>query len=418
MTLDCAHPSKDIEKRLESIYALHIKKMDFRLDKGPYIDLLAALGNPHFNLPPVIHVAGTNGKGSTIAFLKSLCEAAGLSVHTYTSPHLIKFNERITLAGHYISDNDLIHYLDMTDKANNGNSVTFFEYTTALAFRAFADNPADICILETGLGGRLDCTNVIPNPKATIITSIGYDHMDWLGHDIASIATEKAGIIKKDAPCFIAPQTYDDQIRDVFVNKTAEVGCPLHFVERAADLPTLGLIGDHQKDNASVALTVFKTIGLQSISNIAATQALAKAQWPARMEKLSDYPEIWFDCGHNKDGAIVIAAQLSQWKRDNSTRAIHLILGLAADKNPHDFLNLLMPFIDSITCVDLPNARNPQMGTELFERIKNNQNETVTVRNGHTIKNAIHSLEKNNALTIISGSLYLYDPSKAAIPIE
>jgi dihydrofolate synthase/folylpolyglutamate synthase len=184
MTLDCGHSNDIIQKRLEAIYDLHTKKMDFRLDKGPYIDLLAALGNPHLHLPPVIHVAGTNGKGSTIAFLKSIYEAAGLSVHVYTSPHLIQFNERIVLGGAQITDDQLLHYFDLIDKANDGASITFFEYTTALAFKAFADNPADICLLETGLGGRLDCTNVIQNPLATLITPIGYDHTEWLGHDI------------------------------------------------------------------------------------------------------------------------------------------------------------------------------------------------------------------------------------------
>ena len=389
--------------------------MDFRLDKGPYIDLLTALGNPHLHLPPVIHVAGTNGKGSTVAFLKSLCEAAGLSVHTYTSPHLITFNERITLNGRHISDDDLIYYLDLIHSVNNGNSVTFFEYTTALAFKAFADTPADICILETGLGGRLDCTNIIPNPIATIITSIGYDHMDWLGNDIQSIAGEKAGIMKKGATCFIAPQPYKNEIYSVFENHAKNVGCDIQFVSRINDLPELDLIGDHQKDNASVALAAFQTLQLKPISYSKMMRALADTRWPARMEKLSDNPEIWFDCGHNKDGAIIIAQQLKQWKSNNPTRDIHLVLGLAADKNPNDFINPLLPFINSVTCVDLPNARNPQTAQELFKKIQLNDNYIMPVHNGGTVQNALSIVQKNNALTIISGSLYLYDAALTAL---
>jgi len=209
MTLDCNHPNTKVKKRLEAIYNLNPAKSIFRLDEGPYIDLLEKLGNPHLQCPPTIHVAGTNGKGSTIAFLKSLYEAEGKIVHAYNSPHLLTFNERITVAGKHIDDDTLIKYLDKIETANEGAPLTFFEYTTALAFSVFADYPADILLLETGLGGRLDCTNVVRAPIATIITPIGYDHMDWLGTDINAIAGEKAGIMKPNAPCFIATQNYD-----------------------------------------------------------------------------------------------------------------------------------------------------------------------------------------------------------------
>ena len=209
MAVDASHSDPSIQSRLEAIYKLHTKKMDFRLDEGPYRDLLDKLGNPQNHLPPAIHFAGTNGKGSTLAFMKSIFEEAGLSVHTYTSPHLLKFNERITLNGAHISNDKLLQYLDLIESANEDAPVTFFEYTTALAFKAMTDHPADICLIETGLGGRLDCSNVIERPLATAITSIGYDHMDWLGTRIADIAYEKAGIMKSGCPCFIAPQIYD-----------------------------------------------------------------------------------------------------------------------------------------------------------------------------------------------------------------
>jgi dihydrofolate synthase/folylpolyglutamate synthase len=399
--LDCDHPNKAVEKRLESIYALHNKKMDFRLDKGPYRDLLTNLRNPQNNMPSTIHVAGTNGKGSTIAFLGSLLEAAGLTVHIYASPHLIKFNERIILGGQQITDDQLIHYMDVIDDANNGNPLTFFEYTTTLAFKAFADTPADICLLETGLGGRLDCTNVIENPIATIITPIGYDHMDWLGADINAIAGEKAGIMKAGAPCFIAPQPHD--VMDVFKVKSKETDCDLHFVDRMDDLPALGLVGDHQKDNASVALSVLSSLGLTQGSQ---NTALQNTKWPARMEKMNDNPEIWFDCGHNVDGAKTIATQLDKWKTDNPTRPIHLVLGLANDKDPNEFLSLLVPYINSITCVDLMNARNPQSAKDLASKI------TVfdDVKIKKDIQCAIHN--DQNAINLITGSLYLYQNLK------
>jgi dihydrofolate synthase/folylpolyglutamate synthase len=401
MTLDCGHSNDIIQKRLEAIYDLHTKKMDFRLDKGPYIDLLAALGNPHLHLPPVIHVAGTNGKGSTIAFLKSIYEAAGLSVHVYTSPHLIQFNERIVLGGAQITDDQLLHYFDLIDKANDGASITFFEYTTALAFKAFADNPADICLLETGLGGRLDCTNVIQNPLATLITPRGYDHTEWLGHDIKAIAGEKAGIIKAGVPCFISPQSHD--VIDVFEIKADELNAPLHIVKTKHDLPALGLIGEHQKDNASVAIEVVRK-NHDDINDDIITKGLKNTKWPARMEKISNDPEIWFDCGHNAEGAKTIAQQLKQWKDDESNTPVHLILGLAADKNPNEFLKQIINHIDTLTCVDLLNARNPQSGEELKEKLD------MLTNSYHyrDINELLANIGKNNNKIIITGSLYLY----------
>jgi len=396
--LDCGHSNQIIQKKLESIYALHTKKMNFNLGEGHYRDLLTALGDPHLHLPKTIHVAGTNGKGSTIAFLKSMLESNGMRVHAYTSPHLIKFNERITVAGHHIDDETLLKYLNIIDDANKGRSVTFFEYTTALAFKIFADIPADICLLETGLGGRLDCTNVIPTPIATIITAIGYDHMDWLGTDIKTIAAEKAGIMKHKTPCFIAPQNYD--VNDVFQKKSQDINCPVHFTTRANDLPSLGLVGNHQKDNASVAIHALSSLGL--IQNEQNT-ALKNTQWPARMEHISQHPNIWFDCGHNVDGAKIIANQLQQWKSESPDRAIHVILGLATDKNPDDFLAPIIPFIDKITCVDLLNARNPQTGHDLAKKI------SIHHDNIHAQSSIKLNACDESALTLITGSLYLYD---------
>jgi dihydrofolate synthase/folylpolyglutamate synthase len=398
VTLDCDHQNPIIEKRLEEIYNLHTENSVFRLDKGPYIDLLAKLGNPHLNLPPTIHVAGTNGKGSTIAFLKSIYEAAGLSVHVYTSPHLIQFNERIVLGGAQITDDQLLHYFDMIDVANDGTSITFFEYTTALAFKSFADHPADICLLETGLGGRLDCTNVIQNPLATIITPIGYDHTEWLGPDIKAIAGEKAGIIKAGVPCFISPQSHD--VIDVFINKADDLHTSCIQVSRNDTLPPLGLIGDHQKDNASVAIEIVKN-SHPDINDEAIEKGLQNTKWPARMEKISNALDIWFDCGHNAEGAKTIAEQLKQWKINDPDMPIHLVLGLAADKNPNEFLKPIAPYINTLTCINLLNARNPQSGEALKKRI-HVWNKDITTS---------HKIETMplTSRTLICGSLYLYE---------
>lgn len=399
--LDCSHPNHEVEKRLERILSLHHKKMDFRLDKGPYRDLLARLGNPHQNTPPIIHIAGTNGKGSTLAFLKSIFTHAGYSVHAYSSPHLLTFNERIILSNAPITDDHLIQLLDHIHDVNNDAPLTFFEYTTAMAFYAFATSPADICLLETGLGGRLDCTNVINSPIATAITAIGYDHMDWLGADIKTIAAEKAGIMKPGVPCFIAPQPHD--VMDVFETHAAAIKCPLHPVARHPDLPPLGLMGDHQKDNASLATTIASTF----YPKINLDVGLKNAIWPARMEKISDTPEIWFDCGHNTDGAQAIATQLRHWTSETPNRPIHLILGLAADKDPNDFLAPLWPYLDRVTCVDLPNARNPQTAYDLAAQIKN---APCPVDIHAHVKDAVQgqTTQTTNARTLVTGSLYLY----------
>lgn len=414
MVHDAAHPVPEIAKRLEAIYGLHSKTSDFRLINSPYNDLLTALGDPHLSLPPVIHLAGTNGKGSTLAFLKTILETAGYSVHTYTSPHLLTFNERITLNGTPISDDLLLHYLDMTEQANSANAVTFFEYTTAMAFKAMADHPADICLIETGLGGRLDCTNIIPNPIATVITSIGYDHMEFLGLTLKEIAKEKAGIMKEYVPCIIAPQMHAET-HGVFRQHALEMHSPLHITPRNPDLPPLGLRGDHQKDNASTAVETLQIISdTHPVKPEDIKTGLANTKWPARMEKiergevfesLPEGCELWFDCGHNAEGALSIGQQLQSWKKDNPNRPIHLILGLGADKDPQAFIKPLVSYIDSLTCVDLMQARCPQTGDALCARIQDHCADVKTCSNpSQAVKN--HHIK--DSIILVTGSLYLY----------
>ncbi|PCI00092.1 MAG: bifunctional folylpolyglutamate synthase/dihydrofolate synthase [Alphaproteobacteria bacterium] len=409
MSYDAIHPNPQIATRLKSIYDLHRKDNDFRLERSPYNELLSALGDPHLNLPPTIHLAGTNGKGSTIAFLKSVYESQGHSVHTYTSPHLLTFNERITLSGESISDDRLLHYLDEIDAANNGRAVTFFEYTTALAFKAMADTPADLCILETGLGGRLDCTNIIENPIATIITAIGYDHMDFLGHSITDIAQEKAGIIKENVPCIVAPQIHPET-HTVFKEKSKDV----HFVETRDDLPHLGLVGDHQKQNASTALATIDLLQNQfSVTDNAIQNGLKNARWAGRMEHITQgalydslppHCELWFDCGHNAEGARAISTQLKAWKDENPARDIHLVLGLATDKNPNDFLSPLLSHINSLTCVDLLSARNPQTAQKLKEKVDLKQD----IKTEKLLRDVAKNIQEMPAILFITGSVYLY----------
>lgn len=410
---DAAHPNAEIATRLNAIYALHRKANDFRLTNSPYNDLLAALGDPHLRLPPVIHLAGTNGKGSTLAFLKAIYEAAGYSVHTYTSPHLTHFNERIGLNGNPIDDATLLRYLDMTERANAGRAVTFFEYTTAMAFKAMADHPADICLIETGLGGRLDCTNIIPDPIATVITSIGYDHMEFLGHEITQIATEKAGIMKLNTPCIIAPQIYPETM-PVFENHAAAMESALYPVTTRDDLPPLGLIGAHQQQNAATALeTVAVLQGRLPVSDDAMRHGLANARWRGRMEKITsgalahalhEGTELWFDCGHNAEGAMTIGAQLATWKRAQPNRPIHIIMGLAGDKDPNEFLKHLWDWADTVTCVDLPNARTPQSGSDLAGKITAQK----PVLTAPDVASALHHITDGNALILVCGSVYLY----------
>lgn len=418
MTYDAIHPNRDIARRLTNIYALHRVDSDFRLENSPYNDLLAALGNPHLRLPPVIHLSGTNGKGSTQAFIKSIYEQAGYTVHSYTSPHLRIFNERITVANSPVSDDMLLHYLDMTDTANNGNAVTFFEYTTAMAFKIFADNPADICILETGLGGRLDCTNIVPAPVATGITSIGLDHTDYLGDTIASIAWEKAGIMKESAPCIVARQAFAPQTTPVFEKTAAEKNCPVMIEGKDWNmtdyaLPPLPLIGQHQNENAATAIHIIQTLGKRfPVSQKQINDGLSQARWPGRMEEIvtgrliTRMPRgssLWFDCGHNREGAQTIAVQLRAWKTENPARPIHVILGLAADKDAAAFAAPILGYCDSLTCVDLLNARNPQTGISLAKKIGK-----PDIKTSHNIADAITTTPQENAIYMVCGSLYLY----------
>ncbi|MFN6980052.1 MAG: bifunctional folylpolyglutamate synthase/dihydrofolate synthase, partial [Gemmobacter sp.] len=333
---------------------LHPKVIDLTL--GRMHRLLAALGHPERRLPPVIHIAGTNGKGSTQAMIRAGLEGAGQRVHAYTSPHLARFHERIRLAGTLIAEDHLAALLDECEAANGGAPITFFEITTAAAFLAFARVPADWLLLEVGLGGRLDATNVVDRPRLTVITPVSLDHQQYLGETVPEIAAEKAGILKPGVPGIIAPQSPD--ALGVIEARAAATGAPLTIANRdfqawadrgrlvfqdldgLLDLPRPVLPGPHQIDNAGAALAALRVLGLGD-----AEAAVTRADWPARMQRLRRGPlstaapgvELWLDGGHNPAGGAAIAATLAAM----SARPTYLIAGMLNTKDVTGFMRPL-----------------------------------------------------------------------------
>ncbi len=323
---------------LERLRALHPKRIDLSL--GRMRRLAAALGHPERRLPPTIHVAGTNGKGSTVAYLRAIAEAAGLKVHVFTSPHLVRFAERIRLAGKLIGEDHLAEILERVEAANAGEPITFFEVTTAAAFVAFAETPADLLLLEVGLGGVLDATNIIEAPAVSVIAPVDLDHREFLGDSLEAIAGEKAGIIKRGAPVVVARQRPEADA--VIVARAAAVGAPLAvmgqdfdawmergrlvvslgeaFGERLLDLPAPALLGEHQVANAGLAVAAALRLGDARIEETAIAEGMVSATWPARFQRLTAGPladkakaagaTLWLDGGHNPHAAAAVARTL------------------------------------------------------------------------------------------------------------
>ena len=357
---------------LARMMALHPKIIDLTLDR--MWRLLNALGNPERRLPPVIHIAGTNGKGSTQAMIRAGLESQGNRVHAYTSPHLARFHERIRLAGDLISEDALTDALDRCYAANNGENITYFEITTCAALLVFAETPADYTLLEVGLGGRLDATNVM-DPEITIITPVDLDHQQFLGDTLAAIAGEKAGIIKRGVPCFVGPQ-HDDAM-DVIERTAARIGAPLiaygqHFhVGRERDrliyqdetglldLPLPALPGPHQIQNAGAVLAALRHLGADET---VCEAALTNATWPARMQRLSTGPlvdryapaELWLDGGHNPAAGKAIAATLDTLPN----RPTHLVCGMLNTKDVRGFMDPLAAHAQTLTAITIPGEAN------------------------------------------------------------
>ncbi len=358
---------------LQRMMSLHPKIIDLTLDRVHR--LLAALDHPETRLPPVIHLAGTNGKGSTQAMIRAGLEAAGQRVHAYTSPHLARFHERIRLAGDLISEPALTALLDECVQANGGDAITFFEITTVAAFLAFSRTPADTTLLEVGLGGRLDATNVVEKPQLTIITPVSIDHQQYLGDTLAEIAGEKAGIIKRGVPCVVGPQ--EPEGLAVIEARAERLGAPLlvfgqHWnvwAERGRlvfqdenglmDLPLPNLPGPHQVQNAGAALAALRHLGHGEDACLA---AVTQAFWPARMQRLRHGPlidaapqaELWLDGGHNPAGGEAIAATLQAMPK----RPTHLICGMLNTKDIGGYLRPLAPHVTRLHAISIPNEPN------------------------------------------------------------
>ncbi|QCO56019.1 bifunctional folylpolyglutamate synthase/dihydrofolate synthase [Pseudorhodobacter turbinis] len=359
-----SQPGSDV--LLERMMTLHPKIIDLTLDRMER--LLAALGHPERNLPPVIHLAGTNGKGSTQAMIRAGLEGAGLRVHAYTSPHLARFHERIRLAGELIGEDALSALLDDCISANGPDPITFFEATTCAAMLAFSRTPADYLLLEVGLGGRLDATNVIEAPALTIITPVSLDHQQYLGDTLPLITAEKAGIMKRRVPCVVGPQ--EDEALAVIEARATRLSAPLYvygqqwhcFEDRGRmvfqdengllDLPLPKLPGPHQVQNAGAALMALRVLGVGD------AEALTRAEWPARMQRLRKGPlveaapnaEIWLDGGHNPAGGNAIAATLGAMPK----RPTHLICGMLNTKDISGYLRPLVPHVASLSAVSIP----------------------------------------------------------------
>ncbi|GAB3122486.1 bifunctional folylpolyglutamate synthase/dihydrofolate synthase [Novispirillum itersonii] len=362
----------DPSAALDRLTALHPKIIDLSLDR--VWRLLAALGNPQDHLPPVVHVAGTNGKGSTVATLRACLEAAGKTVHVYTSPHLVRFNERIRLAGEIISDAALVALLEEVEAANAGQPITFFEVTTCAAFLAFSRTPADVVLLETGLGGRLDATNVVTRPAATVLTSISLDHQQYLGETLASIAAEKAEIMRPGVPCIAA--AHPAEAAAVVDQAAARIGAVLwregrDFTATAAETQTLSFVvgdlrltlprsrlpGDHQIQNAGLALAVLTRVPELAVPEQALRDGLPAVEWPARLQPLSRGPlvealpqgwDLWLDGGHNPDAGERLAAYLRQ---QGETRPLDLVVGMIDTKDEAGFLRPLLPLVQRVRTV-------------------------------------------------------------------
>jgi dihydrofolate synthase/folylpolyglutamate synthase len=369
------------DRVLQRLMALHPKIIDLSLDR--VWRLLAALGHPERALAPAVHVAGTNGKGSTLAFLRAMLEAAGYRVQVYTSPHLVRFHERIRLTAGPIDEDRLLALLEEAEAANAGQPITYFEITTCAAFLGFAREPADVLLLETGLGGRLDATNVLERPALTAITPVSMDHMQYLGDTLAQIAGEKAGILKPHSPAVIAPQA--PEAARVIAARAADLGVHPYrggvdwhtAPDEAADgfrydggrlsgrWPAPRLLGPYQIANAATALACLERLDGFDVGPAAVRTGLQRAEWPGRMQRLADGPlparlpadwELWLDGGHNAAAGETLAAAADAWQAGDGAapRPLHLVFGMITSKQPVAFLRPLAARAASLTALAIP----------------------------------------------------------------
>ncbi len=364
--------SNNILKRLE---LLHPKKIDLSLDR--LRKLLRKLDNPHLKLPPVIHVAGTNGKGSVISYLRSIYEKNGLNVHTYTSPHLIKFNERIRINSSLINNKYLSSLLEECEDKNNGESITFFEITTAAAFLAFSRIDSDLLLLETGLGGKYDATNIIKNSLCSIITPISMDHMNFLGTNLKKIANEKIGILKKQSLIILSKQK--ESVRKLIrnevkkkkailfeegihwkISKIIKNSFVLNFSGNDYEFEKPSLHGNHQIENVSTALASIMAVKKFKLEMKKINLGIKSAVWPGRMQNLNNGKlkkivgenfELWLDGGHNAHASEILFTEIDKWKNSK----IILILGMVSGKDPVKFLKKIVNKISLLILLPIDN---------------------------------------------------------------
>ena len=428
-----------VQRQLDRLFALSISREKPTL--GPIQALLYRLGNPQRRLPPVFHVAGTNGKGSTCAFLRAAVEAAGLTAHVYTSPHLVRFNERIRIAGRLIEDDALAPLLEEVLDAGGDIGASFFEVTTAAAFLAFSRTPADACVIEVGLGGRFDATNVIEDPAVCGIAALGIDHQFFLGDTIEEIAREKAGIAKPGRPLVIS--AYPGEVREAVREAAGAAGAHVHDCggswsfavgEGAGGEPALRyqgmgggvttplptLSGPHQLENLALAIAMIRHQGRVAIPDAALEAAATAARWPARMQRLGPGPltallpegaELWLDGGHNPDAGEAVAQALADiLETPQGTRPCHVILGMLANKDVAGLLEPIAPLVWALVGVPVPGHEHhpPAMLTDTAQRLGIQLTGT-----GATIPGSLRSIARLQTphglppVVLILGSLYL-----------
>jgi len=419
---------------LARLTALHPKMIDLSL--GRIERLLGKLGHPERRLPPVIHVAGTNGKGSTVAFIRAILEASGRRAHVYTSPHLVRFHERIRLSGKPIDEDQLSALLEECEDQNAGDPITFFEITTAAAMLAFTRQKADAVILEVGLGGKLDATNVIDRPAVTVITPVDFDHQNYLGQTLKEIAGEKAGIIKRGVPVIMGPQ--QDEARDLIERKAQAFDAPLwmwgqefaaHEEHRRMvyqdehgllDLPLPRLTGPHQIVNAATAIAALRNAPSLKVSDRAIEDGLMSVEWPGRLQRLTHGPlvscapkgaEVWLDGAHNPHAARALAHAIADLE-ERTPRPLYMIVGMLQTKDPRGFFAAFRGLAKHVTTVAIPGDPSTYGAGQLYDAARA---EDLEAHPAPSVEDAILQIEARAALTdskvppriLICGSLHL-----------
>lgn len=411
-----------LKNLLDYFQRIHPRQVD--LDLSRIMRVLKVLGDPHTHLPPTIHIAGTNGKGSTISYLRHIYEAAGLRVHVYTSPHLVQYNERIRLSGTLITDEQLTFYLDKVRIANGLHDLTFFEAKTAAAFLAFCDYPADVLLLETGLGGRLDATNMVINPIACVFTPISLDHQDFLGETLEEIAYEKAGIIKPGTKIFIGHQ--QQHVQKLLIDRANHMyarvyakdsewhvenlddisGVQLNFLGQNHLIFRPGLAGKHQLQNAGLAAAV--VFGLQDklpVSESAIVSGIQSTVWPGRLQRLisqHSQAEIWIDGAHNVDGFHALRQFLEEIQNDQEKKILFCV-SMLKNRDPRLFFQEFAKVVDQFIFIIMPESErfhNPAY----LATYTNKPAKIIEIEN---LNKFFQEKQRDDARIFITGSLYL-----------